>query len=303
LKMLPNLVIIGAQKSASTFLNRWLMDHPQIFLGKGECNAFEDPEYQNFEISQLTRELEPKIKIYGIKRPNYLAHAEIADRIKQHLVNPKVICIIRNPISRAISAYYHYMKYGIIPIKDPDRQLNKILNGDHRPEFSAYQNTLSYGLYGMHLQKYFDLFEAENVHVALMEDIIDEKKGPKAFEQICNFLEVPFLPIPAPNQKFQASIYSLTRLRWRNIANPWIRKYDSIRSKSYPIPAHERKWFSKWIEKLVLSLDGRVLKRMVNTTNSQVRIQTRQRLLEYYLNDITKLERLINQNLDDWKKI
>ena len=44
--MLPDFVIIGAQKSASTFMQVCLDDHPDIYLPRGETTFFESPDYR-----------------------------------------------------------------------------------------------------------------------------------------------------------------------------------------------------------------------------------------------------------------
>ena len=76
--MLPNFVIIGAQKSGSTFALRCLGEHPEVFMPTGETRFFEDPEYLRHDISDLEaifRDASHK-KALGIKRPDYLAKPE-----------------------------------------------------------------------------------------------------------------------------------------------------------------------------------------------------------------------------------
>ncbi|MEN8742466.1 MAG: hypothetical protein ABF308_22210 [Phaeobacter gallaeciensis] len=40
----PNFIVIGAQKSASTFVQARLSDHPEIFMPDGEDPNFETPQ-------------------------------------------------------------------------------------------------------------------------------------------------------------------------------------------------------------------------------------------------------------------
>ena len=63
---LPNLIIIGGQKSATTFFSNWLSAHPDIYMKSREDITFEDPEYENFSIDKLKINLTEKI--YGIRR-------------------------------------------------------------------------------------------------------------------------------------------------------------------------------------------------------------------------------------------
>ena len=41
----PEFAIIGAQKSATTFLQTVLQSHPEVFIPDGELAMFEDPQY------------------------------------------------------------------------------------------------------------------------------------------------------------------------------------------------------------------------------------------------------------------
>ena len=114
--MLPNFVIIGAQKSASTFLQVCLSEHPDVFMPPGETPFFESPDYENSDISRLeslfNNRSESKL---GIKRPSYIGKPEVPKRIEYHLPDAKLIAVLRNPIDRAVSAYFHYINNGFIP--------------------------------------------------------------------------------------------------------------------------------------------------------------------------------------------
>ena len=69
--MLPTLVIIRAQKSASSFMHKCLADHPEIYLPKREVPFFASPDYEQGSIKDLEKLLEGRREqILGIKRPN-----------------------------------------------------------------------------------------------------------------------------------------------------------------------------------------------------------------------------------------
>jgi len=46
-----DFLIIGAQKSATTFIHRCLLEHPSVFMPPGEISFFEDPDYLNLDSS------------------------------------------------------------------------------------------------------------------------------------------------------------------------------------------------------------------------------------------------------------
>ena len=43
--MLPDFVIIGAMKAASTLITECLRQHPEVYMPRGETPYFRDPEY------------------------------------------------------------------------------------------------------------------------------------------------------------------------------------------------------------------------------------------------------------------
>jgi len=154
--MLPNFVIIGAQKSASSFLQACLNDHPDIYLPHGETPFFESPDYEQSDIRELQRIFEKRSeKCLGIKRPNYIGKPEVPKRIASHLQNAKLIAVLRNPIDRAISAYYHNIKFEFIPPIDIEIGMRKLI---WEPSFSAkYKRSpeiIELGFYCKYLSKY-----------------------------------------------------------------------------------------------------------------------------------------------------
>jgi hypothetical protein len=51
--MLSTFVIIGTQKSASTFIQACLFDHSDIYLTLAETPVVESPDFKNGDIKQL----------------------------------------------------------------------------------------------------------------------------------------------------------------------------------------------------------------------------------------------------------
>ena len=119
-KMLPKFAIIGAQKSATTFIHRCLSDHPEVFMPSGEISYFEDPDYQESSFDEFL-DLFADAKqnqLKGIKRPTYLHKPECPVRIKKIIPDVKLIVVLRNPIDRFISAYFHCIKFNFLPVID-----------------------------------------------------------------------------------------------------------------------------------------------------------------------------------------
>src|SRR5690554_6197053 len=120
----PNLLLLGAQKSASTYLGSWINSHPEVYIKSREDSSFENPEYQSFNINSIQSNVTETY--YGIRRPDYFGNIIYQERVHKWLPDAKIIIVLRNPVERAFSAYYHYMKYGIIPAKNVE-YIHKIL--------------------------------------------------------------------------------------------------------------------------------------------------------------------------------
>jgi hypothetical protein len=166
-------MIIGAQKSASTLLHQCLAAHRKIYMPPQEVPLFEDPEYGQLGIGSLhalfTRA--PEGHLLGIKRPDYLAKPECPARIRQHVPDAKLLATLRDPIDRAISAYYHYMREGWISVRPLEEGMQMLLDGKHGSSHRRASEILQFGFYHRHLERYRQLFSSEQLLVMLHEDL------------------------------------------------------------------------------------------------------------------------------------
>lgn len=150
--MLPTFVVIGAQKSASSFMQLCLAEHPDIYMAEGETPFFETPDYEQSDISELEMTFQGRgEKCLGIKRPNYIGKPEVPARIRRHLPSAKLIAVLRNPIDRAVLAYFHNIYYGFLPPLDVEIGMRRIISD---PSFVAkYKRSpevIEFGYYYKH---------------------------------------------------------------------------------------------------------------------------------------------------------
>ncbi|HWI05024.1 MAG TPA: hypothetical protein VNT52_14530, partial [Acidimicrobiales bacterium] len=115
--MTRSLVLAGAQKSSSTSLAELLGRHPLVCMAQREVVAFEDPYYPD-SIAEVLAHVEASAgggSVPALKRPELLYREESVERVRRHMPDPVVVVVLREPVARTVSAYYHYLRYGVLP--------------------------------------------------------------------------------------------------------------------------------------------------------------------------------------------
>jgi hypothetical protein len=107
----PSFIIIGAQRAGTTAMFRILRQHPQIVAPrKKELHFFDSMRirYGDFvtyhEMFPLPHELKPDKLTYEAS-PSYLYNPDCPERIYRYSPGIRLIVILREPISRAFSAW------------------------------------------------------------------------------------------------------------------------------------------------------------------------------------------------------
>ena len=199
--MLPNAIIAGTNKAGTTSLFRYLTDHPEVSSSrikevcfftkhKGEVSSEDLMQYQSYFDNHTTK------KIVLEASPAYLAGGyEVANSIHKHVTHVKLIFILRDPVSRILSAYYrrkqrkHKLLEGI-NINDYVRILldkNTVANVDNeRKQFLHSELHTVY--YAELLRPYFELFKNEDIHICFFDDLCNDIK--KFMREITSFLNI-----------------------------------------------------------------------------------------------------------------
>jgi hypothetical protein len=112
---LPNLIIIGAMKCATTSLHYYLSLHPEISMSKiKELNYFIDFNWGR-GIKWYQSHFTTDSLIRGETSPRYTCYPQIKDvstRMYATIPEAKLIYIVRDPIKRIFSHYVHYFTEG-----------------------------------------------------------------------------------------------------------------------------------------------------------------------------------------------
>ena len=310
----PNFFIIGAQKSASTFVQQVLAEHPEVLLLPGEVPFFETHAYDRAKIKDFEKLFDNVTteRAIGLKRPNYLANPEVPERIYKHYPNAKLILVIRNPIERAVSAYYHYMALKYIPMADIETGMTKIINNEYKSTYPKAHEIIDFGFYHKYLMNYLRFFEMSQVHIILYDEI---KKSPlEEIKKICNFLEINSNYVPQSlYQKPQAVVYSLPNLRLlrirRDLEKKYLRHIYNEDSTLKSIEVNNIFWvaliklitlYVKIIK--IITLHVKFTNKVLGNEKPKLTANLKSNLVSIYEKDINSLSQLLGINLEDWKK-
>jgi hypothetical protein len=292
-----DFVIIGAQKAASTFITKCLEEHPDVFIPPEEIRYFESPLFEEQTYDDFLKLFTGyENLLLGIKRPDYLANPDVPERIFNANPDTKLICILRDPLKRVVSAYYHYMAYGYIPKVNIETGLTRILNGEYEDAHPRSTEILENGLYFKHLTTYRKYFDERNIFVLLQDDLV--RNQGKAVCSIFDFLNLDSSFISSRlNARPSAVIYSIPRLKFTSLANGY--KYNYLYG-GQEVEVKERSLFEKAITKTIYKIDHHVLARLFGNEAPELSNRLIKRIRSVYSDDLRNLNRLINRDLSSW---
>ena len=264
-----------------------------------ETAFFEDPYYDETNLNALFGDLRaaPSGAVVGIKCPNYLCKPECPPRLAKHLPNSRLIAILRHPVDRAVSQYYHHIRSGRFPMLAADAAFSRYMAGDFNPPY-ARQVILEFGLYAQAVANYLRVFPREQL--LILTDLDLRGGSPKVFARACQFLGIDdtFLPMSISVPRNQG-VYSIPFLSFIRSVNRYGVVFDEStgleRMRPGPIG-----WSARRLG-LLASRASAATRLFLRRQEPAVSQKTRAALLEFYLPDIVKLEQILKIDLSDWK--
>lgn len=193
---LPSFVIAGAQKSGTTTLHQMLQQHPRVFMSRPKELHFFDRNWDR-GIDWYTSHFEarkPRHRQWGESTPTYLYDDRTRQRLIDSLPDSRVVIILRNPIDRAYSHYWHSRRKAREPVATFEEALaleNERLATDNlgqRKRFSYVDR----GHYIDQLVPLHQAFGPEGLHVMLLEDLVADRTS--ALVGLFAFLGLPVEP-------------------------------------------------------------------------------------------------------------
>jgi hypothetical protein len=180
-----NAVLIGAQKAGTTSIYNWLAQHPEILAPDWAKDNY--ALFLNEDLSARLDEAYGKVlaartteKVVLTSNVNYLFHPDTAGRIKRFDPLMRLICILRNPVDRAFSAYQYARERDLEDRSFEDAVSDELSRGDGcyaSPGEAAQKSYILHGMYHRQLLPYFERFPAGQIFVGLYEDLHSDTAG------------------------------------------------------------------------------------------------------------------------------
>ena len=211
LRVLPDYLIIGTQRGGTTSLYKYLVRHPahahaltkelrffDLNYGRGldwYRSCFPSRPYRR--LFRAARGVELRV---GEASPDYVFHPNADHRIARDLPWARFVLLLRNPVDRAHSHYWHQFKRGHESLSFEeaiDRELER-LDGElermeRDPEYVSYEyhhhSYLTRGRYAEQLERWFELFPRDRFLVERSEDFYEDPH--EVCQRVLDFLELP----------------------------------------------------------------------------------------------------------------
>lgn len=178
---LPDFIIIGAMKCATSTLHEQLARQPGVFMSTPkEPRFFSDDHIYERGMDWYAGLFAgaPDGAVCGESSTHYTklpAHPHSVDRIARHLPNAQFIYIMRHPIDRLVSQYVH--EWSMRNVSGPIDQA-----------VDAFPPLVEYGRYAMQMRPYLERFGLERVLPVVFERLTANPQ--RELERVASFIGV-----------------------------------------------------------------------------------------------------------------
>lgn len=204
-RLRPAFLIIGAMKAGTTSLFRYLCEHPDVV-----APIRKEIHYFNFNWSQPAGWYQAHFPVAaklgsgvvsGEASPGYLVHPRAPHRARECLHDARIIVLLRDPVTRALSHYFHERRIGRetrpmdIALFASEARTRFTLSADDEHEWYEAFNAgprrgaaatallascpmnlsyITHSLYADYLPAWFDAFGRDRVLVLRSEDLFSD---------------------------------------------------------------------------------------------------------------------------------
>ncbi|MCF7815440.1 MAG: sulfotransferase domain-containing protein [Candidatus Pacebacteria bacterium] len=272
-----NFIGIGAQRTGTSWVYACLYEHPDICIPVKEIHFFSRPRYENGKewYEDHFRKCKKESRC-GEFSTSYLYSDVAAERISKDYPEARIIVIVRNPITRALSQYGNAIKGGEIPETMSFEEYYK-----------SEASVLEQGRYVEQLERYLERFDRSQILVLVYED---NKKDPRAFiHSIYEFLGVRSDFVPS----MLHDTINATRIPKNVVIEKMMHRFSEyLRRYGFDRLVHRIRQLG--IPELIRAMNTKPKKDERPVFNQEY-------LMNYFKNDVTKLSSLLGRDLNsEW---
>jgi hypothetical protein len=221
-RILPNLLIIGAQRCGTSSLYKYLGRHPEIAPAlRKETRYFteyfdkgDDWYRAHFPLHATSK---GRIRVAFEATPDYLLDLRCSERAAGTLGECKVIVLLRDPVERAFSHYLHHRRLGQEPLSfeaaldEEERRLAPHLEALRQdPDAPLPMDFLRYsyatrGRYAEQLEPWLSGSRQWDVSIIEAEQLF--RRPLEVYEELMRFLGVSYwVPEDFQNHSYSGSV-------------------------------------------------------------------------------------------------
>ena len=270
----PGFIIVGPQKCATSWVFECLKDHPEVYMPETDAvdyfniNLHKDEDWylQHFEDADES-------DIVGEESPTYIRDERVPKRLYDYFGEDiKIIMILRNPVDRAFSQYWHEKGREKI-----DREFEEMLD-----VYDLYSDWVLPGFYYYHLTRFMGYFERDQIKIMIFDDLVESDKD--FIQEIYEFIGAnPDYEPSKLNQKVNEAAYS------------WLKFYEGpknfFRDNAPEFTVKTLRPVHSSVKNLVVDKDE-----YEKGMDDEIRAE----LEEIYRKDVENLSDLLDRDLTHW---
>ena len=291
MRKLPDIYIIGTQKSGTTTLYDWLAQHPQIY---GHPLAKDYPYFSNTSVFNegairffsFFRNAPREKRILG-GEANAMYAPLALQRMHQLMPDAKLITLLRDPVERAYSGFAYAVER-LMENRSFEQAIRDEMEGKiYVHEDALQRDYLGHGRYAEQLERVYSYFHRDQVKVVIFEEF---KASPQTvLADIFRFFDIDdaFVPDMTISNETKGGL----RYKW-------------LASLTYGAPK------SKALREIVRAVTPFSMRSMLRSKLEKwnripspkpvFTLEARRLLTEYYADKNAKLELLLGKKIPQW---
>jgi hypothetical protein len=202
----PDFIVLGAQRAGSTSLYRYIIQHPLVApatVKEVKYFSYFHRRPRGWYRRQFPDSLPPGGQT-GEATPYYLFHPHAARRIRERAPHARLIVVLRNPVDRAYSHYFHERRRGTETLSFEDalaHEAGRLAGEEERMRSDEDYNSLAHqlhsyqrrGQYADQLRSWYELVPRDRLLVLRSEDLYADPST--TIDVVTSFLGLPEAPL------------------------------------------------------------------------------------------------------------